>query len=131
MLVTRDSAIKAYVYGMTAAELYNIIRKDANFKAYWWYPRSAINQLMQGYKPEEVIGSLAPDFDNTMLFVKFNRHGYLESDDGYKRGCDMDNLRPRIADYFQQKTVGDTGNNELDTLINAPKDTVFNMVFNS
>lgn len=130
MLVTRKQAIHEFVNAMCPAELYSIIRADEHFKAHWWYPQSAVDKLMPGYTPKEVIGCLAPDFDATMLFVRINDKGYLESDCFQKREQDMDNLRPELADYLAHKTVGKTGWAELDELINSSDDTAFNMVFN-
>lgn len=130
MLVTRKQAIREFVNAMCTAELYSIIRTDEHFKSHWWYSQSAVDKLMPGYTPKEVIGCLASDFDATMPFIRINSNGYLESDYCQKREKDMDNLRPELADYLAHKTVGKTGWAELDELINSPDDSTFNMVFN-
>lgn len=131
MTMTREQAIRTYVENISNAERVELMQHmsfyDGSFEDELYYDMDSFDEFMSNYSPMEIAqmiffgGGFNPNHD----FFRFNAYGNLESANWRDVEVDAEDLVDDIIDHLVNSYSGDTPWPELDTLVDADDDALF------
>lgn len=129
--MTREQAIRNYVEQLNGDDLAYLLQHmnsyDGCFDDCVYYDMNEFDELMSGYTPTELaqmirFGEFNPNDD----YFHFNAEGNLESADWQDIVSEAEDLVDDIIDHLINYYSGDTPWLDLDDLVDADEDTIFN-----
>lgn len=134
MTMTREQAIKSYVERLSGSELADLLQYinsyDGSFEESIYYDMDSFDEFMSNYTPSEIarmihFGEFNPNDD----YFRFDGYGNLESLDWQEISDEAESLESDIIDHLVNDYSGDTPWAELDYLVDADDDAVFDEDF--
>lgn len=131
MTMTREQAIRNYVENLIGDDLAYLLQHintyDGNFDDAIYYDMDEFDVLMSNYNPMQIaqmiwFGEFNPNDD----YFRFNAYGNLESADWEDVVAEAEDLVDDIIDHLVTSYTGNTPWPDLDTLVDADDDTLFN-----
>ena len=132
--MTREQAIKSYVEHLSGSELAELLQYihayDGSFEEAIYYDMDLFDEFMDGYTPSEIarmihFGEFNPNDD----YFRFDGYGNLESLDWQEISAEAEDLVDDILYHLVNYYSGDTPWAELDHLVDADDDTLFDDYF--
>ena len=130
--MTREQAIRNYVEHLIGDDLAILLQHmngyDGCFDDCVYYDMEDFDDFMSNYSPMEIAqmiffgGNFNPNHD----FFRFNAYGNLESANWGDVVAEAEDLVDDIIDHLVNSYSGDTPWPDLDTLVDADDDTLFN-----
>lgn len=129
--MTREQAIRNYVENISKGELVELLwhmnAYDGCFEDDIYYDMDEFDVFMSNYTPMEIalrihFGEFNPNDD----YFRFNAYGNLESADWRDVEVDAEDLKDDIIDHLVNSYSGDTPWPDLDDLVDADDDAIFN-----
>jgi hypothetical protein len=129
--MTREEAIRNYVEQLNGDDLtYLLWHMDAYddcFEETTYYDMNEFDELMSGRTPSEIAQMIFfGDFNPNKAYFRFDAFGNLESADWPTVVTEAEDLESDIIDHLVHYYRGDTPWSDLDDLVSADDDTVFN-----
>lgn len=130
--MTREQAITTYVTSLNGDDLTYLLQHmngyDGCFDDCVYYDMDEFDELMSNYTPMEIAQMIfyGEDFNPNNDYFRFNAYGNLESADWQDIVSDAEDLVDDIIDHLIHLYDGDTPWPDLDDLVYADEDTVFN-----
>ena len=131
MTMTREQAIKSYVEHLIGDDLAYLLRHmnayDGCFDEANYYDMDEFDELMSNYSPMQIAQMIyfGDDFNPNDDYFRFNAYGNLESADWRDVVDVAEDLVDDIIDHLTHYYSGDTPWPELDHLVDADDDTLF------
>ena len=132
MTMTREQAIRTYVENISNVERVELMQYmngyDGCFDDCIYYDMDEFDYFLKGYTPMEIAqmiffgGNFNPNDD----YFRFNGYGNLESADWCDVEAEAEDLKDDIIYHLVNTYSGDTPWPELDHLVDADDDTLFN-----
>ena len=132
MTMTREQAIATYVENLSNGELVELLQHmngyDSCFDDCIYYDMAEFDDFMSDYTPMEIAqrifygGGFNPNHD----FFRLNAYGNLESANWFDVEAEAEDLKDDIIDHLVNYYSGGTPWAELDYLVDADDDTLFN-----
>lgn len=131
MTMTREQAIRSYVEQLSGSELAELLQcmhfYDGSFEESTYYDMDSFDEFMSNYTPSEIArmihyGEFNPNDD----YFRFDGYGNLESLDWQEISDKAESLESDIIDHLVKYYDGDTPWPDLDDLVYADDDAVFN-----
>ena len=132
MIMTREQAIATYVENLSNGELVELLQYmngyDGCFEESIYHDMDAFDDFMSNYSPMEIAQMVyfGGDFNPSDEYFRFTIYGNLESADWHDVKVDAEDLKDDIIDHLVNYCDGDTPWIELDRLVDADDDTLFN-----
>ena len=132
MIMTREQAIATYVENLSKGELVELLQHmngyDSCFDDCVYYDMAEFDELLDGYTPMEIAQRIffGGDFNPNDDFFRFNAYDNLESADWHAVEAEAEDLKDDIIDHLVNSYSGDTPWPDLDDLVDADDDTLFN-----
>ena len=132
MTMTREQAITTYVENLNKDELVELLQYmngyDGCFGDCVYFDMAAFDEFLSNCSPMEIAQMIffGGDFNPNDDFFRFNAYGNLESADWYDVEAEAEDLKDDIIDHLVNSYSGDTPWSDLDDLIDANNDTLFN-----
>ena len=129
--MTREQAIKSYVEHLSGSELADLLQHmneyDGCFEEASYYDMDEFDELMSNYMPMEIaqriyFGEFNPNDD----YFRFDGYGNLKSLDWQEISAEAEDLVDDILDHLVNNYDGDTPWSDLDYMVDADEDAVFN-----
>jgi hypothetical protein len=129
--LTREEAIRSYVEQLSGSELADLLQYmtsyDGSFEESTFYDMGSFDEFMSNYTPSEIammiyFGEFNPNDD----YFRFDGYGNLESLDWQEISDEAESLESDIIEHLVNYYSGDTPWADLDYLVDADEDTVFN-----
>ena len=131
MTMTREQAIRTYVENLSKGELVELMQHmssyDGSFEDELYYAMDEFDDFMSNYSPMEIAqmiffgGYFNPNDD----YYRFNAYGNLESANWRDVEAEAEDLKDDIIDNLVNYYNGDTPWPELDHLVYADADAIF------
>ena len=130
MTMTREQAIKSYVENLSGSELVELIQYmnayDGCFEDVIYHDMNAFDEILDGYTPLEIaqmiyFGEFNPNED----YFHFNAYGNLESGGWCDVEAAAEDVKDDLIDHLVHYYSGDTPWSELDDLVDADEDAIF------
>lgn len=131
MTMTREQAIRTYVENISGDELVELIQRvsfyDGSFEDYIYYDMEDFDEFMSSHTPMEIARMICfgDYFDPNDDYFRFNAYGNLESADWRDVVAEAEYLKDDIIIHLVTCYSGDTPWAELDHLVDADDDTLF------
>lgn len=134
MTMTREQAIRNYVEHLIGNDLAQLLQHmnayDGCFEEATYYDMDEFDEFMSNYTPMEIaqmiyFGEFNPNDD----YFRFNGYGNLESADWPDVVAEAEDLESDIINHLVHYYSGDTPWPDLDDLVYADEDAVFNEDF--
>ena len=131
MIMTREQAIRTYVENISNAERVELMQHmnayDSSFEDELYYDMDSFDDFLDGYTPMEIAQMVffGDDFNPNDEYFRFNAYENLESADWHDVEVDAEDLVDDIIDHLVNSYSGDTPWIELDHLVDADDDTLF------
>ena len=131
MTMTREQAIRNYVEHLIGGDLAYLLQHmnayDGCFDDAIYYDMDEFDELMSNYSPLEIaqmiwFGEFNPNDD----YFRFNAYGNLESADCLDVEAEVEDLKDDIIDHLLNYYSGDTPWTDLDYMVDADDDAIFN-----
>ena len=131
MTMTREQAIRTYVENLSKGELVELMRHmsfyDGSFEDVLYYDMDEFDELLDGYTPMEIARMIwFGEFNPNDEYFRFNAYGNLESADWRDVEVEAEDLKDEIIDHLVNYYSGDTPWAELDHIVDADDDALFN-----
>lgn len=131
MTMTREQAIRNYVEQLNGDDLtyllWHMNAYDGCFAETECYNMEEFDEVLSGHTPMEIAQLIFfGDFNPNHDYFRFNGYGNLESADWPDVVTEAENLESDIIDHLVHYYRGDTPCPDLDDLVSADDDTVFN-----
>lgn len=133
MTMTREQAIRNYVEQLNGDDLtyllWHMNAYDGCFEETEWYTMEMeeFDEVLSGHTPMEIAKLIFfGDFNPNHDYFRFNVYGNLESADWPTVVTEAEDLESDIIDHLVHYYRGDTPRPDLDDLVSADDDTVFN-----
>lgn len=132
--MTREQAIRSYVEQLSGSELAALLQYmnsyDGSFKESTFYDMNSFDEFMSNYTPSEIammihFGEFNPNDD----YFRFDGYGNLESLDGQEISDEAESLESDIIYHLVNYYNSDTPWADLDYLVDADDDTMFDADF--
>lgn len=129
--MTREQAIRNYVEHLIGDDLAYLLQHmnayDSCFDDAIYYDMDSFDEFLDGYTPLEIaqmiwFGEFNPNDD----YFHFNAYGNLESADWRGVVAEAEYLKDDIICHLVTSYSGDTPWPDLDTLVDADDDAIFN-----
>ena len=130
--MTREQAITTYIENLSAGDLVELMHYinayDGFCDADIYYDMDEFNDVMSNYTPMEIAemiyfgGAFNPNKD----YFRFTPYGNLESADWDDVKADAEDLIDDIIFHLANSYSGDTPWPDLDDLVNADDNAIFN-----
>ena len=121
----RDEAISVYIKHLDGYDIANIIESIASYSGEFadlvWLPMYMLNECLEGKTPTEIIEMLNDGFNVNDEYFRYDAYGRIDSASDYMREHEALDYMDDIIDWCVDSSVG-----ELDDMIYAPGDTLFN-----
>ena len=133
--MTREEAIRNYVEHLSVDDLVYLLQDmqayDGCFDEATYYDMDEFDELMSDYSPMEIAQMICfgDDFDPNDDYFRFDDHGNLESANLSDVEVEAEDLKDEIIDHLVNYYSGNTPWPDLDTLVDADADAVFNEDF--
>lgn len=129
--MTREQAIRNYVEQLNGDDLAHLLqlmnRYDGCFEEATYYDMDEFDEFLAGYTPTEIAQMIFfGDFKPNADYFRFNAYGNLESADWHDVVAEAEDLVDDIIYHLVNCYSGDTPWPDLDDLVDADDDTVFN-----
>ena len=130
--MTREQAIRNYVEHLTGDDLTVLLQHmngyDGCFEESTYYDMDAFDEFLDGYTPLEIARKIffGGDFNPNDEYFRFNAYGNLESANWGDVVAEAEDLVDDIIDHLVNSYSGDTPWPDLDTLVDADDDALFN-----
>ena len=135
MIMTREQAIRTYVENLSNGELVELLQYmndyDGCFEDCVYFDMAEFDDFMSDYSPMEIAEMVyfGDDFNPGDDYFRFNVYGNLESADWDDVEAEAEDLKDDIIDHLVNSYSGDTSWTELDHLVDADDDTLFDDYF--
>lgn len=134
MTMTREQAIRNYVEQLNGDDLTYLLQHmngyDGCFEEATYYDVDEFDELLSGRTPMEIARMIFyGDFNPNNEYFRFNAYGNLESADWHDVVAEAEDLVDDIIYHLVNYYSGDTPWRDLDDLVYADDDTVFNEDF--
>lgn len=129
--MTREQAIHNYVEKLIGDDLAILLQHinayDGNFDDCVYYDMDSFDEFLDGYTPMEIAQMMwFGEFNPNDEYFRFNAYGNLESADWRDVVAEVEDLKDDIIDHLVNSYSGDTPWPDLDTLVDAEDDAIFN-----
>lgn len=129
--MTRAQAIRNYVEQLNGDDLTYLLQHmngyDGCFEEASYYDMEEFDEFLTGLTPMEIAQMIFfGDFNPNNGYFRFNGYGNLESADWPDVVAEAENLEEDIIDHLVNYYNGDTPWPDLDDLVYADEDTLFN-----
>lgn len=129
--MTREEAIRNYVEQLNGDDLTYLLQHmnwyDGCFEEAVYNDMDAFDEFLAGYTPTEIAQMIFfGDFKPSADYFRFNAYGNLESADRPAVVAGAEDLESDIIDHLVHYYSGDTPWPDLDALVYADANTVFN-----
>lgn len=126
----RNEAIKVFISHLDGYDIASIIESIASYSGEFaelvWLPMYMLNECLEGKTPIEIIGMLNDGFNVNDDYFRYDAYGRLDSASDYMREHEAMEYVEEVIDYCINDNYGSTGYPELDAMIYASSDTLFN-----
>ena len=134
MTMTREEAIRNYVEQLNGDDLAYLLQHmnglDGCFEDCVYYDMEDFGECLSGLTPMEIARMIFyGEFNPNDEYFRFNAYGNLESADWPDVVAEAEDLESAIIDHLVHYYSGDTPWRDLDDLVYADDDTVFNEDF--
>ena len=132
MTMTREEAIRTYVENISNAERVELMHYmhayDGCFDDELYFDMNEFDELMANDSPMEIAQMIyfGDGFNPNDDYFRFNVYGNLESANWGDVEAEAEDLVDEIIDHLTRYYSGDTPWAELDHLVNADDDALFN-----
>ena len=130
--MTREQAIRNYVEQLNGDDLTYLLQHmngyDGCFEECVYYDMDEFDEFMTNYTPMEIAQMIfyGDEFNPNDEYFRFNAYGNLESADWHDVVAEAEDLVDDIIYHLVNCYSGDTPWPDLDDLVYADNDTVFN-----
>ena len=131
MTMTREQAIRTYVEHLIGDDLAYLLQHmnayDGCFDDCVYYDMDAFDDFMSNYSPMEIAQTIffGGGFNPNDEYFRFNAYGNLESANWNDVEDEAEDLVDDISDHLVNSYSGDTPWSELDHLVDADDDALF------
>ena len=126
----REEAIRVFISHLDGYDIAGIIESIASYSGEFadlvWLPMYMLNECLEGKTPTEIIGMLNDGFNVNDDYFRYDAYGRISSANDYMREHEALEYVEEVIDYCIRDDYGRTGYPELDGMIYAPGDTLFN-----
>lgn len=134
MTMTRKQAIRSYVEQLSGSELADLLQYmnsyDGSFEESTYYDMDSFDEFMSNYTPSEIARMIHfGEFNPNDNYFRFDGYGNLESLDWQEISDEAESLESDIINHLANYYSGDTPWAELDYLVDADEDAVFDEDF--
>ena len=132
MTMTREEAIRNYVEHLIGDDLALLLQHmntyDGCFEEVAYYDMDSFDEFMDGYTPTEIARMIyfGGDFNTNDEYFRFNAYGNLESANWGDVVAEAEDLKSDIINHLVHYYGGDTPWPDLDELVYADDDDIFN-----
>ena len=129
--MTREQAIRNYVEHLIGDDLVYLLQHmnayDSCFDDCIYYDMDVFDEFLDGYTPMEIAQMIffGGDFNPNDDYFRFNAYGNLESANWGDVVAETEDLKDDIIDHLVNSYSGDTPWLDLDDLVDADDDTLF------
>ena len=133
--MTREEAIRTYIENLSKGELVELLQHmnayDGCFDDEIYFDMDEFDEFMSNYSPMEIAQMVyfGGDFNPKDDYFRFTAYGNLESADWCDVEVDAEDLKDDIIDHLVNYYDGDTPWAELDYMVDADDDSIFNEDF--
>ena len=128
--MSREDAIRSYIKHLEGYDIAGIIESIASYSGEFsdleWLPMYMLNECLEGKTPTEIIGMLNDGFNVNDDYFRYDAYGRLDSANDYMREHEALEYVEEVIEYCIEDDYGSTGYPELDAMIYASGDTLFN-----
>lgn len=129
--MTREQAIRNYVEQLNGDDLTYLLQHmngyDGCFEEATYYDMDEFDEFLSGRTPMEIAQMIFfGDFNPNNDYFRFNVYGNLESADWPDVVAEAEDLESDIINHLVHYYSGDTPWPDLDDLVDADEDTLFN-----
>ena len=129
--MTREEKIRAYVENLSKGELVELLQHmnayDGYFEDSVYYDMDNFEEFMSNYSPMEIAQRIYfGDFNPNDDWFRFNAYGNLVSANWYDVVAEAEDLKDDIIDHLVTCYSGDTPWPDLDDIVYAEDDALFN-----
>ena len=129
--MTREQAITTYVTNLIGYDLANLLQHmnmhDGCFPESVYYDMDDFDEFMDGYTPMEIAQMIFfGDFNPNDEYFGSNAYGNLESVNWGDVVAEAEALKDDIIDHLVTYYIGNTPWPDLDDLVDADADAIFN-----
>lgn len=131
MTMTREQAIRNYVEHLIGDDLAYLLRDmnayDGCFEDAIYYDMDEFDEFLDGYTPMEIAQMIwFGEFNPGDEYFHFNAYGNLESGDCRDVAAEAEDLKDDIIDHLTHYYTGNTPWPDLDAIVDADDDALFN-----
>lgn len=131
MTMTREQAIRNYVEQLIGDDLAYLLQhmhaEDGCFEEAIYYDMDEFDDFLSNDTPMEIAQMMwFGEFNPNDEYFRFNAHGNLESFDWPDIVAEAEDLVDEIIDHLVNSYSGDTPWPDLDALVYADDDAIFN-----
>ena len=132
MTMTREQAIRNYVEHLIGDDLAQLLQHMNAYDGYLeestYYDMDSFNEFLDGYTPLEIAQMIfyGGEFNPNDEYFHFNAYGNLESAGWGDVVAEAEDLKDDIIDHLTHSYSGDTPWPDLDDLVFADDDAIFN-----
>ena len=129
--MTREEAIRTYIENLSKGELAELLQYmngyDGCFDDCVYYDMAEFDEFLSNQTPMEIAQMICfgDYFSPNDEYFRFNAYGNLESADWSDVEAEAEDLKDDIIDHLVNCYGGDTPWAELDYLVDADDDTLF------
>lgn len=133
--MTREQAIRNYVEQLNGDDLTYLLQHmngyDGCFEDCVYYDMDEFDEFMANYTPMEIAQMIfyGDEFNPNDEYFRFNAYGNLESADWHDVVAEAEDLVDDIINHLVNCYSGDTPWPDLDDLVDADDDTMFDADF--
>ena len=132
--MTREQAIRNYVEHLIGDDLAQLLQHmnsyDGCFDDAAYYDMDSFDELLDGYTPSEIARMIwFGEFNPNDEYFHFNAYGNLASANWGDVEAEAEDLKDDIIDHLTHYYSGDTPWPDLDDLVGADDDAIFNEDF--
>ena len=130
-MMTTGQAITTYVENLSKGELVELLQHmdayDGCFADCVYYDMDVFDEFLDGYTPMEIAQMIffGDDFNPNDDYFRFNAYGNLESSYWCDVEAEAEYLKDDIIGHLVNSYSGDTPWPELDHLVDADADAIF------
>ena len=135
MTMTREQAITTYVENLSKGELVELMQHmdsyDGCFEDTVYYDMASFDEFMSNYSPMEIAQMIyfGGDFNPNDDYFRLTAYRNLESANWRNIEAEAEDLKDDIIDHLVNYYSGDTPWAELDYLVDADDDALFDEDF--
>ena len=135
MTMKKEEAIRNYVENLNATELVELLvhmnAYDSCFEDAIYYDMEEFESSMAGYTAMEIANMIYHGgyFSPNDEYFRFDGYGNLESGGWCAVEAEAEDVKDDIIDHLVTSYSGDTPWSDLDTLVDADDDAIFNEDF--